>query len=185
MSPELIRSREKVWQIMQQVVSDFVDGVVLHDWRPFYMLQKLNKNFDPWAKRRIETPQPSIMGDQEIVDNAITQLKKIASVHRNVIFARNVTGHPDLFPTPTEDSITSRVRGAVPDLKIVMMRDRIVRGESLEELRSWYLPDDLSKWSPNGHAIYAKAMARLVEERLREGSGKTKARELAAKADVF
>lgn len=164
MSPALIQQRDKVWQLMQRVVVDYIDGVILYDWRPFVLLRLLSARFDPLAGRKIETPHPSLMRDRELCDNTIVQLKRIAGAYHNVLITRNVTGHPDLFPIPTDDAVTQMIREADPSVNIIMMKQRMIGNHSSEELRSWYLADDLSKWSPKGHTVYARAMAELVHE---------------------
>ena len=68
--------------------------------------------------------------------------------------------------------MTHKREAADPTIRIIDMRDQLPVSLGEEEVKSWYwYPLMVEKWSNKGHQVYAKAVAKVVGDRLVRTAG--------------
>lgn len=174
--PKLALDKEKVNEVKRLVVADYLRGQLWRSVYPYGLMLALGKPVDLHHLRNPELYQSSgtrtAMTDPQQVDNAVHYLQAIRDLFPGKAFL--VTQHTTFgeFKQPDEDK-TMRVMEKDPSLQVVFMRHRLPADASMDTRRSWYcLPYD-GHMSDAGGAIYAPAMARLIEETLLRGERPT------------
>ena len=114
---------------------------------------------------KLVSPPPDAVDRQRLVDEALGYLNAIQESTASFLITRNFW-RSDVFPVCYVDEMSALLLKMAPHLGIVCMQDRLQKGLTNQELASWYLPHDTSKWSEKGRKAYASLIAGLVKERL-------------------
>jgi hypothetical protein len=122
--------------------------------------------------QRVEliSPAPDVVDKGRLVIEAYKYLKRIYEAQPNLIITRNLWRR-EMFELGKLDDMTEMLRALAPELGIVPLQERLPPDTSEDEVKTWYLPHDGSKWSLAGHKAYASLVAKVVKERWREQRG--------------
>jgi hypothetical protein len=163
-SRRLMDDVEKVKALQQQITDDFLEGS-LPKYQPI-LLGRLLGRYRKHSLYRKFDPLPETPADlSELVAAARKHLRAIIDDHPNVMILHNAN-YGEIFPK-ADFSVTHKLEVADPTIRIIDMRDQLPVSLGEEEVKSWYwYPLMVEKWSNKGHQVYAKAVAKVVSDRL-------------------
>jgi len=165
MPGSLATDRARVQKLKTTIAHDYIGKQLWTSFYPYGAMKVLGYPVTLDNYRNPEVFHMDIMDETEMVDQAGRHLHEILADHPNVLF----TLHPlysDIFPKRDDYKRTSLLVERNPDIKVVIMRDRLPIDRGEQEVYRWYnLPVD-GHMSDYGGEIYAEAMASLIRERL-------------------
>lgn len=123
-----------------------------------------HRSVPPAQRAKLVSPPPDAVSRQRLVEEALGYLNAIKESAGAFLVTRNFW-LSEVFPARRLDEMSTLLLEKAPHLGVVCMQDRLPADMSSEELASWYLPQDASKWSVKGRQAYATLMAGVVKER--------------------
>ena len=175
--PSVFRDRERVGRLLDNLVSDYAGGAIWKSRQSILLRWLLGRSLDPEAIRRdhwppgAKPPQPRPVlpvTDEEKLQGATKAIGTILSENRHILITRNVW-FSEHFLKGDPFAMTRRLSKRIPEVRIVVMAERLPSGVDRKELETWYsVPHDDVKWSEKGHGIYAKAISKVVKEYIRD-----------------
>ena len=180
--PEAIDTPEKLKAIKSEIARRYLRSRIWRSWRSFAVLQATRQ---PISFNGEGGTLPRPFSDDDKVTHAVQAMDAIVKRAAAALFLRNPL-HPGLHrvsagqPLPTtrltvnnsEFKYTDMVRERRPGYRLVDMQEYLPDAD-LKESYTWYnLPHD-GHWSNKGVDVYAEALHRMLQERLRDATPAT------------
>ena len=106
-----------------------------------------------------------IQDENEMIEHARSHLSKLQAVNPNLLVAL-MPSYSDMLPTFTENRLTQKLTQAEPRIKVEIMRDHLPTHLGAQEIERWFQVPHDAHYSDRGGEIYARALARVIAERV-------------------